>query len=63
MVIHIPGSLDSLKKNEQVIAITILVEHGGSGGGEAAVIASKMFRYYQKELVPQQFTSRGINRD
>ena len=51
------------KKNEQVIAITILVEHGGSGGGEAAMIASKMFRYYQKELVPQQFTSRGANRN
>ncbi|MCG2714763.1 MAG: penicillin-binding protein 2 [Candidatus Marinimicrobia bacterium] len=52
-----------VKKNEQVIAIAILVEHGGSGGGEAAVIASRLFRYYQKELVPQHFTSRGINRD
>ncbi|MDO9548332.1 MAG: penicillin-binding protein 2 [Candidatus Marinimicrobia bacterium] len=41
------------KDGARTLAITVLIEHGGSGGGEAAVTARQIFSYCQKNL-PQK---------
>jgi len=38
------------KDGDRTLAITVLIEHGGSGGGEAAVTARQIFSYCQKNL-------------
>jgi len=38
------------KDDERTLAITVLIEHGGSGGGEAATTARRIFSYCQKNL-------------
>jgi len=49
------------KDGQQVTAMAILVEHGGSGGGEAARIASKLFKYCSDNLTQQRFLSMKVN--
>ncbi|HDP69057.1 MAG TPA: penicillin-binding protein 2 [Candidatus Marinimicrobia bacterium] len=40
------------KRDSQILAVTVLIEHGGSGGGEAAVAAGRILNYCKKNLVP-----------
>lgn len=39
-----------LKNNNSSLALVILVEHGGAGGGIATYIAGKVFRYYNENF-------------
>ncbi|MCD6205660.1 MAG: penicillin-binding protein 2 [Candidatus Marinimicrobia bacterium] len=38
------------KNKGQILAVTVLIEHGGSGGGEAAYTAGRIFKYCQQSL-------------
>jgi len=39
-----------LKSGGRTIALTVLVEHGGAGGGEAAKISGNLFRFIQNRI-------------
>lgn len=43
-----------LKRDGRTIALTVLVEHGGSGGGEAAIISGYLFRFIQNRIKSDQ---------
>ena len=46
------------KDGHRVLAITVLIEHGGSGGGEAAVTARQIFSYCQKNLSDETISEK-----
>lgn len=50
------------KDDERTLAITILIEHGGSGGGEAATTARWVFSYCQKNLPRKTVTQEIVGR-
>jgi len=47
------------KEGEKTLALAVLVEHGGSGGGEASQIAARLFNYCHKNLNPVQIAHQN----
>ena len=50
------------KDENRTLAVTILIEHGGSGGGEAARTARKVFTYCQKSLLIENDLAKVVTR-
>lgn len=51
------------KYPQRTIAITVLVEHGGSGGGEASLLAARLFKFWQAQERQRQLAGFGEDED
>jgi len=50
-----------MKEPNQTVAIAVLIEHGKSGGGIAAQIAGKMFKFIHQQTIAQTLANASIN--